>query len=142
MQTIKNVALVLCGILVATSFASFLLPDSKYKKLISYVISLVIVLSVVGVFSKADFEIEVPTAATNNTQSLENMTAQQAQYIIEAYLSENGIKVKKVLCYMDILDDGDIVINKVCVYTAKDAAVVKQLLVEGFGIQEVYVYEE
>lgn len=139
MQIIKNISLALCGVLVATSFASLLLPDSKFKKIISYVISLVTILSVVGVVKKVDINFLDDTAIAATSENIQNMTAGQANYILEAYLKENGIKVQKVLCYMDILDNGDIVINKACVYTCEDGNKVKKLLLEGFGIQEVEI---
>lgn len=142
MQTIKNISLALCGVLVATSFASLLLPDSKFKKLLGYIISLVMILSVAGVIKNFDINFDVDAAVTADNQNLENMTAGQAGYILEAYLKENGITVQKVLCNMDILDNGDIVINKACVYTCEEGEKVKKLLLEGFGIQEVEIYDE
>lgn len=142
MQALKGIALTLCGILVVTSGASLLLPDSKFKKLLSYIISLVIIMSVIGALNGVNFDLSLPASAADNSQNVENMTAQQAQYIIEAYLKENGISVQKVLCYMDILENGDIVISKACVYTSADAQSVEKMLVDGFGIQEVKVYVE
>lgn len=142
MQAVKGIALALCGILVVTSGASLLLPDSKFKKLLSYIISLTIIMSVIGAINGMDIDLSIPVAAVDNTQSIENMTAQQAQYIIETYLKENGIPVQKVLCYMDILENGDIVINKACVYTSAEARGVEEILIDGFGIQEVKVYDE
>lgn len=141
MQTVKGVALCLCAVLVATSGVTLLLPDARYKKLISYILSLVIILSVIGAVSGTKLKLSIP-AVTQNTQSIEAMTSQQAALIIKAYLQENGIQAKEVVCYMDILQNGDIVINKACVYTAADPNDVTALLKDGFGVQEVEIYDE
>ncbi|MBP3692563.1 MAG: hypothetical protein J6I80_04905, partial [Clostridia bacterium] len=101
MQTVKGVALCLCAVLVATSGVTLLLPDARYKKLISYILSLVIILSVIGAVSGTKLKLSIP-AVTQNTQSIEAMTSQQAALIIKAYLQENGIQAKEVVCYMDI----------------------------------------
>ena len=142
METVKQVALVLCGTAVLAGGAGILLPEGTFKKPVGYDIGLVIMLSLAGVISKTDISFSVNAQTADSSEYVRGMSESQAEYLIMSLLEENKITAQKVVCTMDISQDGSIVISKAEVYTDAPEQTVRKLLQDGLGVQEVQVSNE
>ena len=116
MGGVKTIAAVFCSVAVLSGGLQ-VLGMGKMGKALGYILSLIMLTSMVAALSKADFSFEIKEADSSrieNDTSL-SLSSYQAEYISGALLIENGIKYEKIEALATKTDDGSIIISKIII---------------------------
>ncbi len=131
MDSIKELATVFCAVCLLSGGLG-LLVGGKLRKSAGYILSLILLLSVVGALAKTDldFNIEQKTEAALSEGYEEAMSEYQAEYIAGTLLREAQISYEKVSASANKNPDGGIIINEIIIKgasnTAEAARIIKQ----------------
>ena len=141
MGQIKELAVIFCAA-CALSGGFRLLSGGALQKSAGYILSLILLTSVVIAISRTDmdFNISVEQSAASATEAEEAMSEYQAEYICQKLLDEKGIIYEKITADATKTDDGGIVINEITIKGAdKGDEAVKAVVLS--GLTETVVLE-
>lgn len=130
MEPIRQLAIVFCAVTVLSGGFQ-LLTGGALEKSAGYILSLVLLVSVIVAVSRTEFDFEIKKGETAAAayEYEESLSEYQAEYICKAILSERGIEFEKVYANATKTEDGGIVINEITVKGAENAeAAVKAIL--------------
>ena len=120
MEGIKQIALSVSVSAVIISAFYIICPDGNMTKQMKYVIGLLMLISIL--IPIISVNIEIPGQSTKAEVSVDasGMVASQYEYIAGKALESEGIFYDRISINTDILEDGNIIISKVCVYGVKE----------------------
>ena len=116
MGSIKIIASIFCGATILSG-GFRMLGGGKSEKSVSYILSLIMLVSIVGAVSSADFSFEIKESSLS-ASAVETelaLSEYQAEYICRALLSEEGIKYEKIKARATKTEDGGIIINEITI---------------------------
>lgn len=114
-------------------------PLEKYKNILSYVMGIVLTISVITAAFGVKFKVNFKNSDREELKISLASYECNAEYIIKSHLQEKGINVEKIECNADITNTGSIYINVVTVYTSSEKKTVEEVLASDFDIKEVIV---
>ena len=136
MDAIKGAATGISVAAVILGGLYFLSPDGNVGKRMKYVIGLIMLLCTVTPFLNSSFtSISLPSSAFS--VAADDMLIKNAEYLISETLKKEGIIFEKIELSADISESGDISINSVYIYGARDKDKAKELIEGTFVVQEV-----
>jgi hypothetical protein len=121
-DSVKEIALTFCAAAVLLSGIS-LLGTSALEKSKRYIITLIMLCSVIGSVANAEFDFSLPDTdvfTASGEETAENISAYQAEYIVADLLKKEKIKYEKVTAKANKNQDGSIVINEITISGAEE----------------------
>ncbi len=114
MDSVREIALTFCSTAVFTS-ALCLINGKALEKSGRYIISLILICSVIGAVAKGDFEFSLPSAeaVTQGADTAEAICKYQAEYLVAEVLKENEIVFQNISAKATKNEDGSIIINEI-----------------------------
>ena len=107
-------------------------------KALGYILSLIMLASMVGAVSKADFSFEIKEAVSSaaSEDTALGISSFQAEYISGALLQDGGIKYEKIKAEATKTEDGSIIISKIIIKGASLPEMAEKILKDS-GITDV-----
>ena len=106
----------ICAACIFIGALQMLCPTGTVSKSVSFLLSLVFLVSVISAagitVKKADFSLQLPTAANADTTALDTAAA---RYVYAYALEKAGIDFKEIKLYTDKLPDNSISISKILI---------------------------
>ncbi len=133
MESLKELTTVFCAVCLLSGGLA-LLSNGLLEKSVGYILSLILLASVVGAVAKIDIDmnIKTETESTAATVGAEGVSEYQAEYICRSLLEEKGINYEKVEATATKKEDGSIIISKITVKgTDRGAEAVKTVVESG-----------
>lgn len=120
-----------CAACIFIGALQMLLPESGVSKTISYVLSLVFLVSVIsaaGITVKSwDFKFSSSASCEIDSEELQ---ISSAKYVYATALTSAGINFEEITLYTDKLPDGSISINKISIRSDAEADKINRALSE------------
>ncbi len=120
-----------------------LCPEGGLKKSIQYILGLVFLLCVIAAcgitVKKADFKIEAPALAANDTAALDTAAA---EYVYSYALNRAGIDFSEITVFTDKSDSGSISINKILIRSSGERERILEALGDAAKNIEVEIINE
>lgn len=141
MDGIKELAVIFCAACVLSG-GFRLLSGGALQKSAGYILSLILLTSVVMAISRTDidFNVRVEQSAVSAAEAEEAMSEYQAEYICSKLLDEKGIIYEKITADATKTDDGGIVINEITIKGADKGEEAVKAVVSS-GLTETVVLE-
>lgn len=128
MEGIKQIALSVSVSAAVISAFYIICPDGNMSKQMKYIIGLLMLLAVLTPIVSVNIEIPVSSKKIEFSADATDMVASQYSYIAKSILENEKIYFEQISVITDILEDGNIIISKVCVYGAEDIEKAKSAL--------------
>lgn len=131
MGSIKTIAAIFCGATILSG-GFRILGGGKTEKSMGYILSLIMLVSIVGAVSSANFSYEIKenslSASAEETELA--LSCYQAEYISRTLLEENGIKYENIKARATKNEDGSIIINEITIKGANLPSEAEKILKE------------
>ncbi|MBQ2274569.1 MAG: hypothetical protein UHE86_04185 [Acutalibacteraceae bacterium] len=128
MEGIKQIALSVSVSAAVISAFYIICPDGNMSKQMKYIIGLLMLLAVLTPIVSVNIEIPTSDKEIEFSADATDMVASQYSYIAKSILENEKIYFEQISVITDILEDGNIIISKVCVYGAEDIEKAKSAL--------------
>lgn len=128
MEGIKQIALSVSVSAAVISAFYIICPDGNMSKQMKYIIGLLMLLAVLTPIVSVNIEIPTSDKGIEFSADATDMVASQYSYIAKSILENEKIYFEQISVITDILEDGNIIISKVCVYGAEDIEKAKSAL--------------
>ncbi|MBQ1231144.1 MAG: hypothetical protein IIX73_02145 [Clostridia bacterium] len=128
MEGIKQIALSVSVSAAVISAFYIICPDGNMSKQMKYIIGLLMLLAVLTPIVSVNIEIPTSDKEIEFSVDATDMVASQYSYIAKSILENEKIYFEQISVITDILEDGNIIISKVCVYGAEDIEKAKSAL--------------
>lgn len=128
MEGIKQIALSVSVSAAVISAFYIICPDGNMSKQMKYIIGLLMLLAVLTPIVSVNIEIPTSDKEIEFSADATEMVASQYSYIAKSILENEKIYFEQISVITDILEDGNIIISKVCVYGAEDIEKAKSAL--------------
>ena len=128
MEGIKQIALCVSVSAAVISAFYIICPDGNMSKQMKYIIGLLMLLAVLTPIVSVNVEIPTSDKEIEFSADATEMVASQYSYIAKSILENEKIYFEQISVITDILEDGNIIISKVCVYGAEDIEKAKSAL--------------
>lgn len=128
MEGIKQIALSVSVSAAVISAFYIICPDGNMSKQMKYIIGLLMLLAVLTPIVSVNIEIPTSDKEIEFSADASDMVASQYSYIAQSILENEKIYFEQISVITDILEDGNIIISKVCVYGAEDIEKAKSAL--------------
>ncbi len=141
MDGIRETAAVFCAVAVMSA-ALGILSGGALEKCMGYILSLILLTSVVMAIGSADFKFSLQRNESKINDSEESLAVSeyQAEYLTQSILTEKGIEFNEVTAKATKNDDGGIIISEIRIKGVTPSEEITDMITES-GITETVIFE-
>lgn len=141
MEGMRELAAVFCAACVLTAGIG-ILSGEVLKKSVGYILSLILLVSLVGAILWGDYKFEITREAAKeiSADNEESISEYQAEYICRQILSEKDISFEKIEATATKTKDGSIIISEITIKGSDRGEEAAQMVIES-GLTETVKLE-